>query len=72
MFVDQSYFVVVDEVRGGGRKTYEWRLHGNGGSRTRPFYRRVAERVLAAAAPADPPEATGGAPPDLGRAPSPR
>ena len=31
MFVDGSYFVVVDEVRGDGAHTYEWRLHGHGG-----------------------------------------
>ena len=40
MFVDRSYFVVVDEVRGDGTRTYEWRLHGHGGGDSGGTYAR--------------------------------
>lgn len=40
MFVDGSYFVVVDEVRGDGSRTYEWRLHGHGGGDSGGSYAR--------------------------------
>ena len=40
MFVDGSYFVVVDEVRGDGSHTYEWRLHGHGGGDSGGTYQR--------------------------------
>ena len=40
MFVDGSYFVVVDEVRGDGAHTYQWRLHGHGGGDSGGTYER--------------------------------
>ena len=40
MFVDRSYFVVVDEVRGDGTHNYEWRLHGHGGGDSGGTYAR--------------------------------
>lgn len=39
-FVDNRYFVVMDEVSGDATHTYEWLLHGNGGGTTGGTFER--------------------------------
>ena len=40
-FADHRYFFVADEIDAGRRRSYEWRLHGNGGGTSGGTYVRV-------------------------------